>query len=505
MGGTAGAIAARMQGDDYQARWFFIQALRMLDNGSPVTRVGLEQGHFPWFDDIITHYAAGARSARRPADAHQIKFHVVADGALSLAALANPAFIGSTRTSLLQRIIESYRARGGDADIVLMSPWGIKHDDLLAKMAQTGTDGSLRLHLLFDGKDKSDAAESRRTLLAHADVNEHEMREALDCFRVEMTPSLPRLQSMLDDKLARHGFRTVGEEALANIYDDLGRKLIGRTVREFDKHSLRALLHDEGLNEKEEPRFAPVRVGIRSFVRQAEYLDEFTTLLDLLDDFEQRNLRPNATWANVRNRVLDFMTQVDDARHHDVEMHLSCHISIAYAAGRAVSAKSGTRYIVHQTGQRGAFDWDLSVRSDGSAEDLWCVRQVHLREDAPDVAVAVCLTHSIADDVKYYVERHVPAAGMLLVFEPVGGPSQTSVRDGGHAAAIAETFDHILATQRTPEQRQAMLHLFAAAPNGFTFALGRAARRIASTTLYEYDFERKNPEGYSPSIILNTP
>jgi hypothetical protein len=50
-----------------------------------------------------------------------------------------------------------------------------------------------------------------------------------------------------------------------------------------------------------------------------------------------------------------------------------------------------------------------------------------------------------------------------------------------------------------------MLHLFAAAPNGFTFALGRAARRISRATLYEFDFERKDPEGYSPSIILSMP
>jgi len=502
--GTARAIAARMQGDDYQARWFFIQALRMLDRRSLVSRVGLEQGRFPWFDDIVTHYAAGSRSARRAADAHQIKFHVVADGALSFAALIDPAFIGSGRTSLLQRIVEAFRANG-DANVVLMSPWGIDHNNLLAKMAQTGTDGSLRLGLLFDGKQKSDAAEIRRKLVEHSGVDENELREALDRFRVEQTPSLPRLQGMLDDKLARHGFRIVGEEAMANIYDDLGRKLIGRPMREFDRDALRALLREEGLIDEQDARPEPQRVGIRSFVRQAEYLDEFTTMLDLIDAFEQRHLRPDATWEVVRDQVVTFMTKVDDARPDDVEMHLSCHISIAYVAGCAVSAKSGTRYLVHQTGQRGAFDWDLSARGQGSLEELWSVRELRLREDAPDVAVAVCLTHAIANDVKHYVERHVPSTGVLLVLEPTGGPSQTSVRDGSHAAALAETFDQILATRRTPEQRKAMLHLFAAAPNGFTFALGRAARRISRATLYEFDFERKDPEGYSPSIILSMP
>jgi hypothetical protein len=502
--GTAASIAARMQGDDYQARWFFIQALRMLERDSAVIRVGLEQGTFPWFDDIVTHFAAGKRASRRAADAHQIKFHVVANGSLSFATLIDPAFISSKQTSLLQRIIEAYRSNA-DADVVLMSPWGIQHDDLLARMAQIGSDGSMRLHLLFDGKKKSEAAETRTRLLAHAAVDEDELREALDRFRVAITPPLPLLQAMLDDKLARHHFVPVGEQAMANIYDDLGRKLIGQPNREFDRESLRKLLADEDLVDHGEARLEPLRVGIRSFVRQAEYLDEFTDLLDLLDAFEQRDLRAGASWQAVRDRVLRFITEIDDARHADVEMHLSCHISIAFTAGRAVSAKSGTRYRVHQTGRGGAADWDLSTRAEGSAEAFWSLNEIRLREGAPDVAVAIGLTHAIGRDVERYVGRHAPSVGTLLVLEPTGGPSQSAVRDGAHAAALAETFDQLIAARRTPEQRTAMLHLFAAAPNAFTFALGRAAQRIARVTLYEYDFVQKDPEGYSPSITLDMP
>lgn len=477
----------------------------MLDPGSPVARVGLEQARFPWFDDIVTFYRPDTRSARHAIDAHQIKFHVVADGALSFEALMDPAFIGSKNKSLLQRIVEAYRARGSNTAVVLMSPWGIAYDDLLGKMTQTGIDGSLRLHLLFDGKEHSLAAEIRSKLRAHARAEDLELRETLDHFRVEQTPSLRRLQSMLDDKLARHRFKTVGEEALPNIYDDLGRKLISLPSREFDADGLRTLLRDEGLVDDGNTWLEPKRVGIRSFVRQAEYLDEFTTMLDLLDMFDHRHLRPGATWCKMSDRVRIFMAAVDDERNDAIEMHLSCHNSIAYAAGNAVSAKSGTRYIVHQTGQRGASAWDLSERENGSADALWVVHEIRLREDAREVAVAVSLTHSIGRDVEQYVGKCIPSIGTLLIFEPVGGSSQSSVRSGAHAAALAETFDHILATQRCPDQRMAMLHLFAAAPNGFTFALGRAARRVGQVTLYEYDFERKDPQGYSPSIILNTP
>lgn len=503
MAGSAPRNAARMQGDDYQSRWFFIQALRMFDFATPALRVGLEQGQFPWFDDVVTHYRPGSRSVRRAADAHQIKFHVVADGALSFPNLILPDFMNSPTTSLLSRIVQANRANP-DADFVLMSPWSIQHDDLLGKMAETGTDGSLRLPLLFDGKKRSKAAKIRSSLTKHAGIDESELRAALDHFRVEVTPSLPRLQGMLDDKLARHGFKPVGEERLANPYDDLVRKLIIHGARDFDKDGFTALMRDEHLLIDEVVKVAPRRVGIRSFIRFAEYLDEFTTLLDLLDKFEHRHLKASSTWSDIGERVAAFMNAIDGDQSEQVEMHLSCHISIAYAAGRAVSPKSGTRYSVHQTGQGGTRAWDLSERAPGSASDLWSVDEVRIREDAPDIAVAVDLTRAIGIDVTHYVRASVPSVGRLLVFTPRGGPSQTAVRDGLHAAALAESFDQLMHEQQTKEERSATVHLFASAPNGFTFALGRASQHLARVSLYEYDFERGYPLGYSPSIFVAT-
>lgn len=501
MSGIARAIAARQQGDDAQARWFFIQCLRMFDERSPVASVELEQGALRWFDDVVTHHVPGARSVRRAMDAHQIKFHVTGDGALSLAALADPDFMNSTK-SLIERIVEAYRSCRGDADLVFLTTWGVRPDDPLAKMVETGRDGSLRLDHLFDGKQKSLAAEARGLLAQAAHIEESELREALDRFRIVQMPALPFLRGMLDDKLARHGFRAVGDEVLSNPYDDLGRKLVALPNRRFNRDAFAALMREEGFIDDGAHGIGPVHVGVRSFVRQAEYLDEFTDLLDLLDGFEERRLRTDASWDGVRDRTIAFIREVDDRRLDRIEMHLSCHISIAYAAGHAISPKSGTGYVVHQFGQGGTANWNLMTRRAGAPDDFWSVRSIHLRTDAPDVAVAVGLTNEVESDVRIYVEQHAPSVGRILVLEPVGGPSRTAVQDGSHAAALAETFDQLVARERSDDERLAMLHLFVAAPNAFTFALGRAARRIARMTLYEYDFDRKTSGGYSPSIVL---
>lgn len=501
MKGAAGAIAARMQGDDYQARWFLRQALRLLDADSRVVRVALEHGQYPWFDDVVTFFEAGGRRERL-IEAHQVKFHVVADGALTVDALMEAAFIGSKKHSIAQHVINIYRETHGAADSILVTPWQIDRRDLLAAMCETGRDGDLRLTRLFDGKERSDASSTRKRLLTHTGASEDDLRAALERFRIVNSPGLEFFRDLLDGHLGRHGFMTTGEAALANSYDDLVRKAIQRKELLFEKESFTQLLHDAGLKAAAlEPRY---RVGIRSFMRFAEHLDEFTDeLLDLTPAFADRTLKPDESWSQLRDRVRTFMEGVDRARHALVELHIPCLNSIAYAAGYATSPKSGTRYLVSQPGVGGKAIWDLGA-GENLGDTSWTIAERHLRDDRPDVAIAIGLARSIGADVEHFVQRHVDRVGKLIIAEPAGGAGQSAVQGGAHAIALAEKLDAILTERRTVEQRREPLHVFIAGPNGFTFAMGRTARRIARTTLYEFPFGKPDPDDYYPSISLES-
>lgn len=86
------------------------------------------------------------------------------------------------------------------------------------------------------------------------------------------------------------------------------------------------------------------------------------------------------------------------------------------------------------------------------------------------------------------------------------GPSQKSVLCGAHAAALAEKLSMRLQALRTTKNLSAArLHLFLAAPNGFSFELGRHAAAIGPLTLYEFDFERTRGGGYTASLSLPYP
>jgi hypothetical protein len=64
--------------------------------------------------------------------------------------------------------------------------------------------------------------------------------------------------------------------------------------------------------------------------------------------------------------------------------------------------------------------------------------------------------------------------------------------------ALAESL--VAAIRREPVSP--MLHLFVAAPNGFTFFLGQHQTVIGSTTVYEWDFEGKRSRTYSNGLVL---
>ena len=52
----ARAIAARNQGDDYQARWFWCQACRLFGTHTKVVRVAYEANNVKSFDDIVVYF-----------------------------------------------------------------------------------------------------------------------------------------------------------------------------------------------------------------------------------------------------------------------------------------------------------------------------------------------------------------------------------------------------------------------------------------------------------------
>jgi hypothetical protein len=102
----AQAVVARRQGDDFQARLFWLHAARLLDPAGDVASVAYETGPKA-FDDVLVSYDparapqdhAGSLLVR---DHLQCKWHVRPDE-FGYAELIDPAFSGAQAVSFLQR------------------------------------------------------------------------------------------------------------------------------------------------------------------------------------------------------------------------------------------------------------------------------------------------------------------------------------------------------------------------------------------------------------------
>jgi hypothetical protein len=136
----AQAIVAREQGDEYQARWFWMNVCRMFDNRSKVIRVIYEQENVKSFDDLGVFYKEGMQDENGnplTADYTQVKFHVTAAGAITWQGMTDPAFINASSISLLQRLKnaqQQYAPQGVGSRFSLYTPWSVHPDDLLASI-----------------------------------------------------------------------------------------------------------------------------------------------------------------------------------------------------------------------------------------------------------------------------------------------------------------------------------------------------------------------------------
>ena len=117
-------------------------------------------------------------------------------------------------------------------------------------------------------------------------------------------------------------------------------------------------------------------------------------------------------------------------------------------------------------------------------------------------ACAVSITRDTEHMVRLYARENLSGLRRLLVARLSAQSSQTVVVSGSHANHLAETLAERLKRDRETDAEFVMerIHLFVAAPNAFTFFLGKHVNVLKPVTLYEFDFGRERSGSYEPSL-----
>ena len=515
----ANAVVARWQGDDYQARVFWYEACPLFwEKDSKVIKVGfdLDGAHAPKaFDDVSIQYASpmpDGRGGTYTRDYCQVKNHVDHAGAFTCDALIDPSFINGETFSLLERlkVAQEHEAPDGlGVRFRVISFWPIDSNDTLGRLVGNG--GEIRLQKLFDGTtDRSEMGQVRKKWRERLKMKtDDELKRVLLPLRIESSfGSLEQLGDRLNDRLHRAGLKTVASNQMSNRYDDVIRKIRASGQAEFARDELKAVCVQEELwqGTPEAEQEDAVQVGLRSFLRWAERMElETQHMLCLVPRFDGRNIQAAGHWHDsVFPRLSEFVEQTmrGECAYH---LHIDAHSSIAFAAGYCLDAKSGARvFPVQKTKGKGKVIWDPTPASADCQNADWCCDDHFLESDGEEVALAVCVTHDVTEDVRLYIERELPEVKRILVCRtsPLGA---NALANGVHADALAQTLANILKKQRSVQERQARLHVFGAAPNALMFFLGQHSRSFGQFTLYEYDFDTSQPGAYQPSLSFPPP
>lgn len=494
-----------MLGMDYQHRSFWIEACRLFIESPLVQRVALEKKDLRAFDDVVTSYSRPVLDAHNRSidgDHLQAKFHVSYAHEIRGRDLIEPGFIGATRYSLLDRVAGA--TRGGEIPrrLTLVTPWDIDNSDPL-RILVSPRDGEMNVEALFRASalpEVRDLREAWRTALS--DVGDARLAEILRHLRIRANVPTYRLDEKLEWRLKNAGLVPLDPTSGLDRYVALAEGFINGGTHEHDAMGLEAVLRREKLWVGRPPQDPdrPGQLGIKSFSPFAYELEDDALVLNLLPYFHGRDTNAEVEWdRDLLPRLRAYLGEHVRAVGR-YELHLDTHLSVSFAAGYLLDKADATVTPIQRIPSGGRIPWPASAAT--VPGPLWEALRMIKVGDGTEVALAVEVTHEVADDIAIYARRELPAVGHILVMTVAGGPGRTSVRDGAHAHALAAALVASVQPHRRAEARSRPIHIFAAAPGALMFLIGRGSAPWGPTVTYEYDFPNRAPGAYSPAFHL---
>ncbi|KWT73019.1 SAVED domain-containing protein [Comamonas testosteroni] len=435
----------------------------------------------------------------------QCKWHVSIND-FGHADLADHDWVNANRFSLLQRAHKAqlaYAKDGRGARFQLLTNWRIGQNDPLRPLIHQRFK-TLRLDGLFGTKtDESATGKIRKLWREHLEIDDSALRLLVRTLALHTdSSSLDDHRQYLDPHFENRGLRRVPLNQSSFIYDEVAFQWMAQGRVEFTRNDFREACRREDLLS--ESSKTHVVFGVKSFEHAFDRLEErCTSVLNLISHFDDRSIRDQQDWTDtVYPKLKSFLHSAARSEQH-LRLILDAHITLAFAAGAVINIKSGRAVELEQR-TIGRRIWHSSDLGSDLGSDLtwpnWQFDVEKLASQPGDIAVAVSLTHEITSAVRTHINQSLPSVSNLLVARPSCGPGTQAVACGRHAFELAEKLVQRINAEQTGTKSP--IHLFIAAPNGFTFFLGQRQAGLGKTTLYEFDFEGTAGGGYQPSLQL---
>ena len=499
----AKAIAARRNGDEYQARVFWLKLLELRTNDY-VKSVTLESDHVSFVDDVVVSYSEPIKdqtTGKREVvcDLFQCKYHVTQNNAFTHENLIDPRFVNN-QNSMLKRLYDAYVKLSKELPtsafrLYIFSNWHWAHQDALAKHLHEETIRST----FYENGPRSAVGQARSKLAAHLSISEEELRAFLNTVRFTLGKNLVDLAREMEPRLKLAGLHPIDPTVTHIPYDSLAWELFAHGRNSFDKVAFDQMICEENLIAPSATKHS--EISIQSFAQFARRpTDLQVARLDLLPLFDERFPIMDAHWKKeIPEKISAFML---DPKLMDVpqpiHIFFDCHLSIAFFAGHLVSPKHRIQIIPTQKNGNHYTLWEQSAPD--TNVDLWRFQTFGKIDE--EVILEISVTHHIQKQMQVYLSAEGYSELPQIRVAPIGEIGPTAVSGGTHAwqlgYQLAEQLREIL-----PETCQTV-HLFFAGPVALAYVLGHTLRHIAPhIQLYEYDFEgQRGDRKYYPSLRL---
>jgi hypothetical protein len=510
----AKSVIASYAGIDYQSRVFWQEVCRLFHSHTRVKKVGFEIDHVKSFDDVGVIYLEPLHDSYCEgylADYYQVKYHVDFAGTIGYKSLIDPKFINAESTSLLSRLNEAQKIHapnGNEARFFFLTTWSIDTSDPLAKLVSS-EEGEIRLDLLFGDLDSYRSFRLvKQVWKDHLGiVSDDELRLVLQPFRI--LPSFGTMRQTLktlNTSLSLAGLKNVDDGHVINPYDELIRKVRKEGRIWFGKQEIEEICKRERLweGQKVVQESAAIQIGIRSFFRYAEHMeDEVDHMLCLTKYFDGRIIRSPELWQeSIFPEIEDFLNSTIQGKSA-YDLRLDTHGSIAFAAGYSIGSKSGKDISILRISGVQKIAWHLDPNVIKNTEGNWAFKVKERQSPTGnDIALAVNITFEIENDVEGYVQRALPQVSKFINCSVLPKPGRESILDANHAYCLAQNLVEWIRKNLSHEERRATLHIFPSAPNVFLFYFGQLAKPLGLCVLYEYEFGGIEPDAYYQSLCF---
>ncbi|MBX3439278.1 MAG: SAVED domain-containing protein [Planctomycetaceae bacterium] len=496
------AVAARLNGDDYQHLIAWREALNLLRPRTGVAIVRVEDEDALSVDDVTVQYESGCG---RPNQYFQIKYHVDHRQAYSSDAMLEKRTANAS--SLLQKFWRTYLAmaqRSADTfELTLISNWSWDVEDKFAAVID-GQDGSIKEDFLLASAG-SDLGKIRERWRLHLGATEEQFAAFVGVMRVRHGYHCwQELRDGVADRMENLGLQF--DEAALLTAVGIVRAWIQHGPSDIDAGVMRTLVASHRLDLPDSAERATLVVLNTISSPRLEVEPDYA--LDWCDRFEGepgrrgRMLLDAAEW---NSRLLPELYALEAKIKSETTVRLvrargAARLAPWLAFGFTFSEVAG--YTV-EVAQRVAGGRTEHWRSDAPASgDFYVDPHLQLGAEAlidgpsDTVAVAVGVTDSIRDDVIRDLRAHSRASALLLL-APRDGASSAAIRHAGDATALAaQVKRHTRIAVRETGAKRVLLY-YCGPLSGACF-IGHRMNAVAQQIVLMEDIQ----PGYVPTFVL---